>query len=579
MAGAGALLRPAVGHGFPAPAGREGERVFTRRVGALSGVSVVIRPGRRFALAGVQWSSPASGRIELRTRVDGGAWSPWALASVQGHAPDGWSESGPRFGEPVWSGGADELQLRSARPTSGVAVHFVARADGDGAFAATAALASHAAEGIPLAQPVLSTGPGQPPIIARSLWAGDRAPPKGPTNYGSVQLAFVHHTDNPNGYGAAEVPALLLAMFDYHRYVRGFFDIAYNFIVDAFGRIWEARAGGIDEPVVGAHAGGYNQVSTGVAVLGTFVSSVPSPAALDAVEHLLAWKLALHGVPALGKVGVRVSPASAFYTPFRPGQLVRLHRVAGHREGDSTDCPGNAFSARLPSMRPTIAGLAGTPLKLTLTADHQTVAPGTVVALAGSLAGLQASPAVAAPVEIQTVSSGVVTTIATVTTDAGGRFTLSLPVTQTINLRALYQLTPAAVSDVVTVGVAPVLTLALVSSSPARVGGTVTPAKPRVTIDTYRVSGGRRHLLASHRVSVHQGRFSARVPLGTFRPPARPGGGDREYRRRWRHGGRSVPAVDRGGLTQSPVSRRRGPWARSRACAAAARARHRARRS
>ena len=83
-----------------------------------------------------------------------------------------------------------------------------------------------------------------------------RARPAGPASYGTIKLAFVHHTDNPNGYSWADVPALLLAIFDYHRFVRGFFDIAYNFIIDPFGRIWEARAGGIDEPVVGAHAGG-----------------------------------------------------------------------------------------------------------------------------------------------------------------------------------------------------------------------------------------------------------------------------------------------------------------------------------
>ena len=403
------------------------------------------------------------------------------------------------------------------------------RAPGARATAAAGQGATAAATlGLALAQPVLNAGPGQPPIIARAAWAGHRAPAAGPANYGSVQLAFVHHTDNPNGYGAAEVPAMLLAMFDYHRYVRGFFDIAYNFIVDAYGRIWEARAGGIDEPVIGAHAGGYNRVSTGIAVLGTFVSAVPSRAALDAVEHLLAWKLALHGVPALGKVGVRVNPADAFFTPFRPGQLVQLHRVAGHREGDSTDCPGAAFYARLPSMRPRIALLAGTPLKLTLTADHQTVAPGTLVTVSGSLSGLPApgvtgspgvgtpvvgAPVAGAPVEIQTVDGGVETTIATVTTDANGLFTTPLTITRNVNVRALYLQVPPAVSDVVTIGVAPVLTLAVVAGSPARVGGTVTPPKPRVTIATYRMVAGRQRLLASTRVSVHQGQFSARVPL------------------------------------------------------------------
>ncbi len=42
--------------------------------------------------------------------------------------------------------------------------------------------------------------------------------------------------------------------------------------IDLYGRIFEARAGGIDEPVVGAQAGGYNLVSTGIAVLGTFMA-------------------------------------------------------------------------------------------------------------------------------------------------------------------------------------------------------------------------------------------------------------------------------------------------------------------
>src|SRR5438270_297915 len=76
--------------------------------------------------------------------------------------------------------------------------------------------------------------------------------------YGAVRMAFVHHTENPNGYGASEVPAMLLAIYVFHRFVRGWDDIGYNFVVDLYGRIWEARAGGIDEAVTGAHAGGFN---------------------------------------------------------------------------------------------------------------------------------------------------------------------------------------------------------------------------------------------------------------------------------------------------------------------------------
>ena len=521
VAGAGLMLGPVAG---AMAAQRRGGRVFARWVGELHGESPVIDAGRRFALAGLQWAAPAGARVELRTRVDGRAWSPWALASVTGHDGDG-ARAG-MFGEPLWAGAADIIQLRSASRVNGVVIHFVARVEAP----PVADLASTAS--LPLATPILDAGPGQPPIIARSAWADGHAPPEFPANYGEIKLAFVHHTVNPNGYGAGEVPALLLAIFDYHRYVRGFFDIAYNFIIDAFGRIWEARAGGIDEPVVGAHAGAYNQESTGVAVLGTFSYVVPPPAAINALQHLLAWKLALHGIPSLGEVRVEVDPADAFYTPFRPGQLVLLPRIAGHRQGDLTDCPGNAFFARLPSIRPQIAALEGVPAVLTLDLASTTVAPATQLALSGRLTTLDGAPIASAPLQIQSLANDRATTIAAASVAPDGSWSATVPVDRSLILRALHADQPAAASNVVYVGVAPVITLALTSTAPVRVSGTVNPASRRhVLLDVYRLRNGRRHLIHSKRLPVVGGQFSARaligVPSGTYVLVARtiPGGG------------------------------------------------------
>jgi hypothetical protein len=272
-AGAGVLLTPvadaaalAAGSRGPAGAGRVSERL----IGRVDGTSAILEAPRRFALAGVQWSAPAHARIYLRARTHSGRWGPWALASVTGHDGDGRSSTSRHFGEPLWFGAGDLFQLRSSGPVDGVSTHFVAREPTAVAVATDAQL---------LAGPVLEAGPGQPPIIARSVWAGDHAPPEfSSAFYGTIKMAFVHHTVNPNGYSRGEVPALLLAIFDFHRYVRGWFDIGYNFVIDAFGQIWEARAGGISEPVVGAQAGGYNAESTGVAMLGTFASVLPSPA-------------------------------------------------------------------------------------------------------------------------------------------------------------------------------------------------------------------------------------------------------------------------------------------------------------
>ncbi|MGH2833576.1 MAG: N-acetylmuramoyl-L-alanine amidase, partial [Solirubrobacteraceae bacterium] len=209
----------------------------------------------------------------------------------------------------------------------------------------------------------LAAGPGQPPIIAREAWAQGMAPPKVAPEYGAVRMAFVHHTDNPNGYAPGEVPAMLRAIYVYHRYVQGWDDIGYNFVIDLYGRIFEARAGGIDEPVVGAQAGGYNLLSTGVAVLGTFTAVPISPAARRALEALLAWKLSLHGVPAEGSVTVTVNPAGASYSRFPANAHVPLPRIAGHREADTTDCPGNVLYRELPAIRRAIRRLAPSPTR------------------------------------------------------------------------------------------------------------------------------------------------------------------------------------------------------------------------
>lgn len=499
--GAASLLAPAAS----LAAAIDRRRPASRSIGTLDGWSESISAPRRFALVGVEWLSPARAMIELRTRARGGAWSRWVTASVQGHDPD--SRVGPArfFGEPVWSGQADFVQLRSAQPLRGVRIHFVSAAGGASAPAAAA--------GLRLAQPVLDAGPGQPPIIARNAWARGQAPPAVAASYGVVKLAFVHHTESSNGYSAAEVPAMLLAIFDYHRYVRGYNDIAYNYLIDAMGRVWEGRAGGVDEAVIGAHAGGYNAVSTGVAALGSFMNVVPPRPAIQTLERLLAWKLSLHGVPPQGRVTVEVDPAAAFYTPFRPGAHVSLPRIAGHRDGDSTDCPGDAFYARLPSIRPVVKRLAGTPATLTLVAATDVVSPGATAQLSGRLTLLAGAPLAGAPLELQQLDAGSPSTVTMFATAADGSWSATLALSRNAALRVLHRVAPAAVSDVALIGVLPVLTLSLESQSPLRVMGTVNPVKRTVWVDVYQLVGRHRRRLASKRVGVTNGRFSQKLGL------------------------------------------------------------------
>ncbi len=516
-----------------------GRGVFSHRLGNVGATPPPVRVSGEFSLVGVEWSGPARPRVELRVAGAAGAWSRWGLASVLGHGPDGPVE---RLGSPLWAGRARWVQLRSSEPLTGVRLHFVAAgappSGGPAGAPPSAGPAGASAAGAALAQPVLPAGSGQPPIIARDGWAHGRARPRDPAAYGAVRLAFVHHTDGLNAYSAAEVPGMIYGIFLFHRFTNGWNDIGYNFVVDRFGRIWEARAGGIDLPVVGAHAGGYNLESTGVALLGTFTDALPSGAATGALERLVAWKLALHGIPARGRVEVEVDPADAFYTPFRPGARISLPRVAGHRQGCSTDCPGNALSARLPAIRGAIQRRSGSPATLTLALPGAggkpasflatataTAQAGVPRALGGRLTARPGVPLSGATIEVQRIGApalrgpdvgqAVAATIATAATDGQGRFSLPVTLAAGSMIRALHRAHPAVASELVAVSVSPRIVLTAVSTAPLVIEGVISPTVsplPRrvvVTLAAVRTGGSGQRGLPMRRTVTP-------APPGTF---------------------------------------------------------------
>jgi hypothetical protein len=516
-------------------------------------------------LAGIDWQAPQHALIELRARTLGRGWTPWVRASVLGHDSDGGETAAYALvGEPVWTGRADTVQVRSDVPVEGLQLHFVSaaavsvgavggaadRAVGRAADRAVGGAADRigaAARALPLAQPQLPAGPGQPPIIARRAWAGELEP-RFPPLYGDVRLAFVHHSVNANGYSSGEVPAMLRSIYYFHTHVRGWNDIGYNFAVDAYGRIWEARAGGIDQAVVGAQAGGYNIESFGAVLLGDYEATLPTTAARGALAHLVAWKLALHGVPISGRVTVEVDPPDAFYTRFRPGQLVSLPRIAGHRDGCTTDCPGeDMYVNGMPPLRRAVAQLVGRQVTLTLevgppprskySIPPYAIAPGTritparylqlasvrlragdVLPVHGYLRSFAGAPLRTAPVVLQELSSSRSATheatVKRAVTHRNGLWVSRLSPRTNLLVRALHTETPAAASALLVIGVVPVLTLTLNSADRGEVSvtGTVNPTKRRVVLEAME-AGGRQRIVLRETVEAADGQFRGRLRL------------------------------------------------------------------
>jgi hypothetical protein len=307
------------------------------------------RPTARFGLLGVTWDRTAGpGALEVwaRTRT-AGTWSGWTpLGGVADEEPDADEAAGSRSGTaPLWVGAADGVQVRAdvlAGPSpAGLRVALV--------DPGTSPADEQAAEA-----PLVAARADAPPIRSRAAWGADESLRSGQPSYAaSVAAVVVHHTASSNDYAPADVPALLRGFYAYHVQGRGWSDLAYNVLVDRFGTAWEGRAGGLGRAVIGAHAGGFNTGTLGVAMIGTHETTAPTPAVLETLARVVAWKTGAAGVDPQGRVRL----TSGGSTRFPAGTVVTLPTVLGHREVSTTACPGLQGSAALAGVRARAAAL------------------------------------------------------------------------------------------------------------------------------------------------------------------------------------------------------------------------------
>jgi hypothetical protein len=329
-------------------------------------------------------------------------------------------------------------------------------------------------------------------------------------------MAFVHHTVTANEYGPQDSAGMVLGICRYHRNSNGWNDLGYNFLVDRYGTIFEGRAGGIDQAVVGAQAQGYNSQSTGVASLGTFNTTGQTPAGLDALARLLAWKLGVHGVPPTGTVDI-VSGGGPL-NRYPAGHTVRLQRVSGHRDGDATSCPGNALYAQLPGLRLTVAALPRPAIaRISLSSVRRRVTYPDKVELSGSLAGPDGAGLAARPVAIQIAGkTGRWATVQTVKADFAGTYKTRVRLAYNRSVRAYFggeAGAGVARSIPISIGVRPQVTAVIGATgkgvSPGdkiALQGRVRPAKRNVLLLAERRSRGTYRRVVRRVVRARSGR-------------------------------------------------------------------------
>ncbi len=294
----------------------EGDLADDRVVGAVDDTS-------EFSMIGVALDEAPTDPVLVRVLEDD-AWSEWIELEYSGdNGPDeGSAEQSSNNTEPLWVGDATGYEVSLGGSDAPSAEVTLVRETTRRVMTET----------VPLADAAMPVPFGVQP---RSAW-GARAAASTPSYASAVRMAVVHHTASSNNYSAAQVPGIIRGMQAFHMDGNGWSDLAYNFIVDRFGTIWEGRGGGITRPVIGAHAKGFNTGSVGVSVIGNYVGANPTQASLEGVARVVGWRLEEYNVDPRAW-GTFTSGGS---TSIPAGQVINSPVVVGHRDVGATSCPG-----------------------------------------------------------------------------------------------------------------------------------------------------------------------------------------------------------------------------------------------
>ncbi|MEE2039802.1 peptidoglycan recognition family protein [Nocardiopsis sp. CT-R113] len=183
----------------------------------------------------------------------------------------------------------------------------------------------------------VASAAAKPKVYTRADWSA--RPPKnkiellskGPTHI------VVHHTatGNTSDTSAAHAASLSRSIQRYHMDSNGWSDTGQQLTISRGGHIMEGRdlslqAIGDGKHVVGAHTANHNSHTIGIENEGTYSSETPPKALMGSLVDTCAWLCLVY----------QLDPAEA---------------IVGHRDYNSTSCPGDELYSMLPQLRKDVA--------------------------------------------------------------------------------------------------------------------------------------------------------------------------------------------------------------------------------
>ncbi|HET9138247.1 N-acetylmuramoyl-L-alanine amidase [Actinophytocola sp.] len=302
-----------------------------------------------FAMVGVRWAGVAPDRIEVRSRTVAGKWSEWTALEPSDAQPE--RNRASTTTEPLWTGPSQDVQVRAYRSGQPVTDGLELVTVDPGSRPADARLSG-------AGRAASAQAAGRPAVVSRAQWGADERLMTWAPEYASATKAVtIHHTAGTNTYSCADSAAIVRGIYQYHAVTNGWGDIGYNVLVDSCGTIFEGRTGGLDVPTIGAHAGGFNQHTFGIALMGDFSNGTPTDPALESVSAMAAWKLATSYRDVRGST-VLVSTGGGT-SRYPAGTAVTVPNLFAHRDVGNTACPGDSVYNRLEQIRSRVQTLAG----------------------------------------------------------------------------------------------------------------------------------------------------------------------------------------------------------------------------
>ncbi len=185
--------------------------------------------------------------------------------------------------------------------------------------------------------------PAAPAVVTREAW-GARPYDGTPVKQPRYEHLVLHHAAGFQATSQQEGIERMRQIQAFHQDTRGWSDVAYHFIVDQGGHVYQGRPYAQSRPlaerpdlVIGAHVAGQNTGKIGVCVLGCYnpetsnCNDAVSAATLDALVRLFAFLSHHYGIP----------PAN----------------IRGHRDFLATECPGSTLYPRLTEIRQRVEAL------------------------------------------------------------------------------------------------------------------------------------------------------------------------------------------------------------------------------